>query len=525
MRLVSERGDSRRLVVVSATIALAVFALLALAGRAQAVETLYWNNYSDDPDTIAFANIDGLGGGTLDLTGVELDGPEGMAVDPVTGRLYIATVDNGPDEKGQIVFANLSGGGGGVFTAPGAPVDEPEGLTIDPVARTIYWINTGPVGSIAWAKLDGSVGGTLSTTGAVFEEPYRLAVDPVAGRVYWGSVPSGPGSKLVISYANVNNTGGGNLNINGSTPSNESTSGIAVDPAGGRVYWLNEESDTVSYASLSNTGGGDLDTSSASWDGPYGLALDPGAGRAYWANYGGGEESIGAFGIGSIPNGGPGSGINIATAPVAGPQDPIILKSPTGTGAPLVTKSAANRASLTCSTGNWAPDYAGSFVYQAPVSFAYQWTLNGQPVAGATAASLTARAPGAYACAVTGRNVSGTATQSAAAVTVKVAKVKLSTKKKAKADPGDRVTFRLKAVNQGDLPSKKARICVKLPKAAKADLKAPKCKRLARLNGQARKTIKLRIKVKPGADEGTDKLTFQVKGTAGKAAKSKIVVR
>jgi hypothetical protein len=31
--------------------------------------------------------------------------------------------------------------------------------------------------------------------------------------------------------------------------------------------------------------------------------------------------------------------------------------------------------------------------------------------------------------------------------------------------------------------------------------------------------------VKGGADEGTDKLTFQVKGSAGKAAKSKIIVR
>ena len=35
----------------------------------------------------------------------------------------------------------------------------------------------------------------------------------------------------------------------------------------------------------------------------------------------------------------------------------------------------------------------------------------------------------------------------------------------------------------------------------------------------------IKVKVKPGADEGTDKLTFQVKGAAGKAAKSKILVR
>jgi hypothetical protein len=135
MHFVSERRDHRLVAVASALIALAFVALFAFAARAQAAETLYWNNYSDDPDTIGFANPDGSGGGALDLGGVELDGPEGMAVDPVTGRLYIAAISNGPESKGEIVFANLSGGGGGVFTAPGAPVSSPEGVAIDPATR------------------------------------------------------------------------------------------------------------------------------------------------------------------------------------------------------------------------------------------------------------------------------------------------------------------------------------------------------------------------------------------------------
>jgi hypothetical protein len=66
---------------------------------------------------------------------------------------------------------------------------------------------------------------------------------------------------------------------------------------------------------------------------------------------------------------------------------------------------------------------------------------------------------------------------------------------------------------------------VKLPKAAKDDLRKPKCKKLTPVGGLAKRTAKFRIKVKGGADEGTDKLTFQVKGTPGKAAKSKIIVR
>lgn len=39
------------------------------------------------------------------------------------------------------------------------------------------------------------------------------------------------------------------------------------------------------------------------------------------------------------------------------------------------------------------------------------------------------------------------------------------------------------------------------------------------------KTFTIKIKVKGGADLGTDKLTFKVKGAPGKAAKSKIIVK
>lgn len=522
MHFVSERRD-HRLAVGLALIALACMAVLAFATRAQATETLYWNNYTGNPDSIGYANPDGSGGGALDLTGVELDNPEGMAFDPVTGRLYIAASSNGPANEGQIVYVNVSGGGGGVFSAPGAPVSSPHGLTLDPATHTIYWINTEEgQESIAWAKLDGSAGGTLNLTGANFEGPYRLAIDPVAGRVYWGS-ESEATHELVISYANVNNTGGGNLNIAGSAPGS-TVSGIAVDPAGGRVYWLNEEAETLSYAALNNTGGGDVNTAGATWSEPFGLALDPGAGKAYWGNYNHGfkEREI-AFGFASFLTGGGGGKISVATAPVSGPQDPNLLKSPTGTGVPTVTKAAAPRSALSCSTGNWAPDYPGSFVYQAPQSFSYQWTLNGQAIAGATAATLTATAPGAYACAVTGKNISGSATQTSAPLTESAANLSLTLKKRlARVKPGKAATFVVKALNLGDLGTTSARVCVKVPKKAKKSLKAPKCKPLA-LSPTGEGKVKLKVKAKKSAT-GSHKVKIQVKGATGKAIKATIKV-
>ncbi len=520
MSLVSQCPVSaRRYLGVGAFCALALMALLAFATRAQAAETVYWNNYSATPDSIAFADINGSGGGLLNLTGSGVEGSEGMAYDTVTNRLFVAN-DFGL-ANGQLTAINLDGSGANAFTAPGAVFAEPEGVAVDPVTRMIYWLNTEGSDSIGWAKLDGSAGGLLSTSGTTLDGGYRLALDPVAGRVY---VINTAAATITISYVNVNGSGGGNISPTGATPTSDS-SGLAVDPAAGRLYYINEAAPSgISYANLNGSGGGDVSISGAAFSGPYGVALDPSLGRLYWANYNGGTESkIGAIGFGPAGGGG-GGGINIASTVVHGPQDPVILKSPSGTGAPTIARSAKNRSELTCSQGSWGADYAGSFVYQAPRTYAYQWTLNGVPVAGATAPTLATAKAGSYACAVTATNQLGSANQTSAPINVKAAKVKLTTKKKANVKAGGVATFKVKGVNQGDLKSKNARVCVKLPGKAKGELKAkPKCKALGKVKGKGKDSAKLRVKVGENAG-GTYKVTFQIKGSPGKAAKAKIIV-
>lgn len=204
----------------------------------------------------------------------------------------------------------------------------------------------------------------------------------------------------------------------------------------------------------------------------------------------------------------------------------MILKGPSGTGAPAITRDAVNPALLSCSTGSWAADYAGSFVYQAPRSFGYQWLLNGAAIAGATGSTLTATTAGAYTCTVTGTNSVGSASQtSTAATTVKAASVKLTVKPKmAKAKAGKTAKFTVKALNQGDLATGNAKVCVKLSKKAKKALKAPKCKKLGVVGALITRTAKLKIKVKPTADTGTYKLKLLIKGSAGKAVKATVKV-
>lgn len=527
MLLATERRGRRQIAAASASIALALIVLLALVGHARAAENIYWDNYSLDPETIGVASISGAGASALNLTGATLNDPEGMAYDPVANRMYVGSSTPEKSDLGELLYINLDGSGAGVLPTPGVTVEEPEGVAIDPVARIIYWVNTAgngaADGSINWAKLDGTGGGMLNTTGATLDSPYKIGLDVVHGRVYWANSGAPSPAPQTISFANTNNTGGGgNLDISGATPPKGIT-GFSVDPVGNRLYWMENNEEKLSFASLTGGGGGDVNLTGAVFNDPYGLAFDPSNGNFYWGNYGGAKtENTNA--IGSVRLGGGGGAISPVGVAVKGPQDPVVLKSPLGTGAPQATRSKKSRSKLECSTGSWGADYPGSYVYQSPRTFTYQWTRNGAPVTGATAATLTAKSAGSFACTVTAANQIGTAAQTSAPIKVKAAKFKLTTKKNAKADAGDLVTFKVKAVNQGDLKPKNAKLCVKLPGSAKDDLKAPKCKSLG-LKGRGKKTLTLKVKVKPGADEGTAKLTFQVKGATGKAAKSKIVVK
>jgi len=498
-----------------------VLASLALAVAAPAQADLYfWDNYGGDPDSVGYTTSDGSAGGALNSSGVTVTGPEGMAIDTVTGRLYVASYNAGPGEEGQIQYINLDGSGGGVFTAPGAPVGEPMGVAVDPVGRMIYWTNTDGE-SISWARLDGSAGGSMNLTGAPVGQMYKIAIDPVNGKLYWFVQKE---SDNFIAYANLNNSGGGGtLDLTGA-PALLGTRALAVDTVGGRVYWSDGTSKLFGFASVVGGGGGSVNLGGAYYTNSYGFAVDPTAGRLYWPNYDSTTSRANGIGFASL-TGGPGGNLTPPeTSPWAGAQDLLVLKAPTGTVAPAITRAKNNRSQLACSAGSWAADFAGSYVYQAPTTTAYRWLRNGKAVAGATATKLTAKSPGKYVCQVTGANQAGSTATSSKVAKVEASKAKLTTKKKVTVKAGGTATFAIKVNNLGDLKSKNAKLCALLPKAAKGFLKPSKCKSLGRLKGKGKKSAKLKITALPAAS-GVYSVSFKLKGVAGKPAKAKIVVR
>jgi hypothetical protein len=92
------------------------FALLPAA--ALGADSIYWTN--QEPDAVSFAHLDGSGGADLSAQGATLHLPEGIALDPATGRAYWANVPSG-----KISFANLDGSGGGQIKTGGATMSHP----------------------------------------------------------------------------------------------------------------------------------------------------------------------------------------------------------------------------------------------------------------------------------------------------------------------------------------------------------------------------------------------------------------
>jgi DNA-binding beta-propeller fold protein YncE len=356
---------------------------LVIVPRASATEQIYWTNLFSD--TISHANADGTGdGGELDTTGIPAQEPEGIAMDPDTGRILWA--NSGAD---SISWAAMDGSGGGQLNTGAATVNVPIGLTVDTATDRVYWINAG-TDTIAYADADGSgQGGELNTTGASVDDPDGLTIDPAGGRLYWTDYD--PSS---IDYADLDGSGGGTFNTSPLTA--DKPFGIVANPGDGRVYWSDLGTGGLLYARTDIAGlGGTLLHALLN---PFGIAIDPVAGQVFWID-GHGINSAGLDG--SNPTVIPTTGATQAV-----PQYMAVVAAPIAAGAPTITAGAQ----LSCSRGTWAPDAPGDFFYRSPFDYTYRWTLGGTTIPGQTAATLSPATAGTYACAVTGSNSAGSAT-------------------------------------------------------------------------------------------------------------------
>jgi hypothetical protein len=118
---------------------------------------------------------------------------------------------------------------------------------------------------------------------------------------------------------------------------------------------------------------------------------------------------------------------------------PALLKAPVAAGVPAITGGSAPGSVLSCSSGSWAPDLLASHLYRAPQSFAYQWTLNGADIGGATSSTYTASSSGSYGCPVIARNFVGSAQQTSSQFAVQAPSTPSAPPAKRASPPASRV--------------------------------------------------------------------------------------
>jgi hypothetical protein len=167
---------------------------------------------------IEVARLDGSGGGPLMVPGMTIPVTDGLVFDPPTQRVYFTGRDF--PSIPPISFAAIDGSAGG--TLPLEARDSEGSLAIDHATERVYWFSQKMLRS---ANLDGSAPGTVPTGLATIAEPEGLAIDEATGTIYWGNRKA-----HALSFAKLDGSGGGQLNIGGALPGNPIQPVLLVAP-------------------------------------------------------------------------------------------------------------------------------------------------------------------------------------------------------------------------------------------------------------------------------------------------------
>src|SRR5262249_29873888 len=149
------------------------------------------------------------------------------------------------------------------------------GVAFDEVHHKIYWVEAAFSGArILRADVNYTGVEVLVSGGSAFR---GIALDVAGGKMYWTSSNLVDGAK--IRRANLHGSSAEVLVDLGTTGSNPR--GIALDLTAGKMYWADLGQNMVRRANLD----GSIVQDFAAVASPYGIAVDPVAGYLYWTNY------------------------------------------------------------------------------------------------------------------------------------------------------------------------------------------------------------------------------------------------
>lgn len=192
-------------------------ALTAVSPAQAAV--IYWTDTSSDK--VQSSNLDGSN--VQDVVTTGLSSPQTLAVDQTNGQFYVS--DEGTDE---ITRYELDGSGSQTILTQTASLSA---IDVDPAAGQLYFANrsvngSSSVRSIQRANLDGtSIVNLLTTTNGAVR---FMALDSAGGKMYWTDESVG------VRRANLDGSAPETIVIQSG-----GIRGIALDLVAGKVYWAN----------------------------------------------------------------------------------------------------------------------------------------------------------------------------------------------------------------------------------------------------------------------------------------------
>ncbi len=151
----------------------------------------------------------------------------------------------------------------------------------------LYWVETGP-NKVFRAEADGSC--VMDAAPLLFVQgraPRTAAVDRANGKLYVAEAMNG-GFAARIWRANLDGSGFDDLDIRAhqaaaSLPLLAEPTDVAVDPTGGKMYWIDRTMADIQRANLDGTG---VEQVVSGLNFPAGMDIDPSGGMVYWAEVG-----------------------------------------------------------------------------------------------------------------------------------------------------------------------------------------------------------------------------------------------
>ena len=227
---------------------------------------VYWTEQTGDRSgRIRSANLDGSNVRSVkELTSV----PQGLALDTANGTLYLT------NSWGKVQRMNLNGSN--FKSNLIVNLDSPRGIAVDVADGKVYWTEAG---KIRRANLDGSnrqdVAAGLGTPDGIFLQTTAVEIlirESQRPPMYW--VNAGVGTLQSLTGSSVARL----------VPSVQNATSMAVDMAGGKIYWAEQTGSNSGRIRRANLNGTNVQLIRALTSVPQGLALDTANGTLYLAN-------------------------------------------------------------------------------------------------------------------------------------------------------------------------------------------------------------------------------------------------